>query len=191
MMLALLLLLAAQELSPAQEPESPPSQPTKEQAEIEQLVKEIGERMARAEDALTQARDAVEQEKVGPMIHQLGQAEAQADGVVAAIDRLLEILPQQPQGGDGSDQDNPQTKPKPEQAQPDRPKPDSAESKQEGQEGSAPPDAGVTERLLYDPRGGQWGSLPPRLRSVLENSHADDLPLRYRRWLEDYHRRQR
>jgi hypothetical protein len=36
---------------------------------------------------------------------------------------------------------------------------------------------------------GRWGLLPPRLQEALQNASGADIPLRYRRWLEEYHRR--
>jgi hypothetical protein len=35
----------------------------------------------------------------------------------------------------------------------------------------------------------RWGLLPPRLQEALRSTSASDVPLRYRRWLEQYHQR--
>ncbi|MFQ5749746.1 MAG: hypothetical protein ACE5H3_09850, partial [Planctomycetota bacterium] len=70
--------------------------------------------------------------------------------------------------------------------------PDSPQgSRDKGEEGNGalPPEELLRRRMFLDLRKGFWGALPPRLQGALENANAEDLPLRYRRWLVEFHRR--
>jgi hypothetical protein len=42
--------------------------------------------------------------------------------------------------------------------------------------------------FLRDPRDDSWGKLPPRLQQTIDSASAEEVPLRYRRWLVEYHR---
>lgn len=56
-------------------------------------------------------------------------------------------------------------------------------SQQPGDQLPPPPDAGRFERQDTDAR---WGLLPPKVQERLMNLHVDDLPERYRTWMDAY-----
>ena len=73
----------------------------------------------------------------------------------------------------------------------DEPNPDDVEGNRQAQQpapGDVPPDAPPIF-LAPGSGGGSWGHLPPRLQQTLQNSQAEDLPLRYRGLLEQFHKR--
>jgi len=58
------------------------------------------------------------------------------------------------------------------------------------------PTRGVSPARAYDtekhPGGGsveRWGDLPEQARQVFSNESTQDVPLRYRRWIESFYRR--
>jgi hypothetical protein len=53
----------------------------------------------------------------------------------------------------------------------------------------APPPSGPPLTGQPTVNYGRWGLLPPRLQEALRNSAGTEVPSRYRRWLEEYHRR--
>jgi hypothetical protein len=70
--------------------------------------------------------------------------------------------------------------------------------REEGPEARTPPEQRRTpprrdrpdpERTDHDNVGGQWGNLPPVAQELLYNPNTDELPVRYRRWIEEYFRR--
>lgn len=87
-------------------------------------------------------------------------------------------------GTDPSGQDQP----RPDQAG-ERPE-DGRESSDEGRN-SAGDEARRGERGAgSSPTGAdRWGDLPPRVQSIFQNQVNDDLPVRYRDWIDRYHRR--
>ena len=73
----------------------------------------------------------------------------------------------------------------------DEPNPNDVEGNREATEpapGDLPPDAPPIF-LAPGSGGGSWGHLPPRLQQTLQNAQAEDLPLRYRGLLEQFHKR--
>lgn len=52
------------------------------------------------------------------------------------------------------------------------------------QAGDVPPDP--IAPITREDTDGRWGLLPPKLQERLMNLHVDDVPERYRRWLEAY-----
>jgi hypothetical protein len=65
------------------------------------------------------------------------------------------------------------------------------------QRSSEPPSQGKAKPRDYDTarvqRGAEgverWGDLPEHTRKVFENTSTDDLPLRYRKWIQDFYTR--
>ena len=116
---------------------------------------------------------------------------ADSDQLLADMEELLAAIPDikgdgQSSGGkpsdrpeDGENQDASHEKPQ---------QPDEQQAGEEQQEGDAQPPSSYL-RLLFDQGAGSWGTLPPRLQEALQNAVMEDLPLRYRRWLDDFHRR--
>ena len=51
-----------------------------------------------------------------------------------------------------------------------------------------PPDL-AKERVPVDDASGRWGDLPVQLREVFRAQGADDLPPKYRDWIDGYYRR--
>jgi len=85
--------------------------------------------------------------------------------------------PQQPQDG----QQDQQRSGKEPQAAPEQP---SQPGAQELAGQQPPPDA--TADFLRRDTDARWGVLPPKLQERLMNLHMDDVPQRYRTWLEAY-----
>ncbi|HKD99629.1 MAG TPA: hypothetical protein VKE69_01360, partial [Planctomycetota bacterium] len=71
----------------------------------------------------------------------------------------------------------------------DQPK-DPRKSNADPSQGKRPPSKHPTER---NPNAGgavdRWGDLPEYARDTFRNDRTDDVPLRYRRWIEDFYRR--
>lgn len=55
--------------------------------------------------------------------------------------------------------------------------------------GPLPPPSGPPLQGQAAAAYARWGLLPPRLQEALGNAGSADVPLRYRRWVEEYHRR--
>jgi len=53
-------------------------------------------------------------------------------------------------------------------------------------DGQQPPPPSATEDFLRRDTDARWGVLPPKLQERLMNLHTDDIPERYRTWLEAY-----
>lgn len=111
----------------------------------------------------------------------LAEATAVAERLVQEMEELLAVLPDPPPPPP-DDSDSPP--PPNEKAQNQPPKPD----KPEQQAQPTPLRDMPLSEFLRDPRDGTWGKLPPRLQQTIDNASAEDVPLRYRRWLVEYHR---
>ncbi|HEX9794235.1 MAG TPA: hypothetical protein VGC54_09665 [Planctomycetota bacterium] len=121
----------------------------------------------------------------------LAGAIGQADTLMADIEELLAKLPESDSQNSSSQGRQPRDQ-RPQDQQGRKPEPkdqQGPDSVQEQPDGAAPPPGAPTIRLFFDPRYGAWGTLPERLQATLENATTEDLPLRYRRWLDAYHRR--
>lgn len=93
---------------------------------------------------------------------------------------------QQPhQQGEGDPQDEQQGEQQSEGEQPTDGDPRGASPDNRQQEGGPPP---PDEVLPYtrDDTDGRWGLLPPKVQEQLNNLHVDDVPDRYRGWLDAY-----
>jgi len=184
-----------------QEQESGPQDPVS-MAEVEQAFAAITKQFASLDQLLQDSVDLVAAQAEDPTAAPaegsgLTEARAAADQLVADMEHLLEILPAPPpsSGGGGGSQQQQQ---RPEQQQPqdqqgddpsdgDDPRNSQAGSQERPNGTTAPPEAPLRS-VLRDPRAGSWGNLPPRLQQAIDNASAEDLPLRYRRWLVEYHR---
>ena len=47
----------------------------------------------------------------------------------------------------------------------------------------------ATEVVGVDSQAGRWGSLPSHAQATFSSRGSDDLPARYRDWIDAYHRR--
>lgn len=94
----------------------------------------------------------------------------------------------QPRRENPSDEDlkkNPQNPEDGENPESDRPANDPPQ--QENADGSRKdPDP---ERVNRTDASGRWGLLPPKVQEEILNSNVEDLPQKYRKWLEEYYRR--
>jgi len=205
-MLLSLFLMALQEPAPQPVPEPQSDTVTMQevQAKLAEVTLRFTEADARLRETVAQFEDldigATAAVETNPVL--LHDAAAASQVLVAEMNALLEILPappppqgdgqgqtKQPGSGQGKPNDGEEQvegeddKPgnKPSQG---IPKPSQQESKQ-----------GRSSRLdqplrdfLRNPRDGQWGKLPPRLQQAIDNASAEEVPLRYRRWLVEYHR---
>jgi hypothetical protein len=71
---------------------------------------------------------------------------------------------------------------------PEKPQEGEMSAQPEQNLGDRPPDSPPLEGRLSAAYA-RWGVLPPRLQEALRSASASEVPLRYRRWLEQYHRR--
>jgi len=129
----------------------------------------------------------------------------QSEQLVEQMETLLSLLPE----SDSQDQQQQQQQSSSNQSQESQPQDadgqepnrdengnplDSAQMRENQSTNQPAPNDSDTPRLpmfLAPGRGGgSWGHLPPRLQETLQNSNAEDLPLRYRSLLEDYYRNQ-
>jgi len=187
---------APQEPTPevqSQEPEQPQAQGV-DPSELEQAFAAVTQGFAKLDKLLSGTVEKLSEQQAGaaadPGSGGLAAASASAGQLLADMEHLLAVLPAPPppppSGGSG------QSKQPPQQSQSDsKPEPDDKEGKDKGKDkpqGQSPPPEAPLQSVLRDPRAGQWGALPPRLQQAIDNASADDLPLRYRRWLVEYHR---
>lgn len=76
---------------------------------------------------------------------------------------------------------------KPEAAGQDKPQDGAAGAQPPGQDAAQqPPPADPLGRFQRSDTDARWGLLPPKLQERLMNLHVDDVPERYRTWLESY-----
>ncbi len=186
--------------TPEQEQEPGPQDPVS-MAEVEQAFAAITRQFASLDQLLQDSVDQVAAQAEDPTAAPaegggLTEARAAADQLVADMEHLLEILPAPPPpppngGGGGSQQSPEQKQPQDQQGEDpsdgDDPRNSQAGSQERPDGNTAPPEAPLRS-VLRDPRAGSWGNLPPRLQQAIDNASAEDLPLRYRRWLVEYHR---
>lgn len=146
--------------------------------EIQAQIAKVTESFAESDRNLTQAVDALEEGLLA--------AAQSAERLVAEMETLLELLPSPPPAdpnSSSSSQDS--TTPLPEENQATE---SPAPAPPEGNQGQNPHQEAPLKHFLRDPRQGSWGKLPPRLQQTLDNASAEEVPLRYRRWLVEYHR---
>ncbi len=169
--------------------------------EIQRLVGVVRDGFRKVDQDLRGARDLAEGDAPPELPAHLKRATADADQLLADMEELLKAIPETPSPQDGGQGQKPQDRNPSSGRKPRdrRPKPDSpqdgqsgnqdAPSPQESRDGKGKFQLPIGARSLFDPRSGAWGMLPPRLQQALENAAVEDLPLRYRRWLEEFHRR--
>lgn len=164
MLLTSLLMMALLQDPAPQEPK------TISQEEVEAKMAQVSNTFAEADRSLTQSVDTPKEK--------LAEAAEMAARLVREMEELLAALPSPPppppSDSSGENQDA-QDQPKP------RPKPDG------GKKETPLRDMPLSE-FLRDPRDDSWGKLPPRLQQTIDSASAEDVPLRYRRWLVEYHR---
>jgi hypothetical protein len=109
-----------------------------------------------------------------------GQSQAQPRG---ADDRSQAESAQAPQPKEQGGKD-----PKPQQQQGGQKPQDGRSDATQGtqRDGQQPPPPSATEDFLRRDTDARWGVLPPKLQERLMNLHTDDIPERYRTWLEAY-----
>jgi hypothetical protein len=87
----------------------------------------------------------------------------------------------------GSDPTAPEPEPGPEptadDGEPHGGQPDRANAEQQGGRDPPPPETAPFTRQDTDAR---WGLLPPKMQERLMNLHVDDVPERYREWMDAY-----
>lgn len=205
-MLCLLLLTFAQEAAPEPAPpqDPAPSEDTITMAELQAKLSEVTETFSKADLQLTRTVEQLEQgldagkEDLSPEQGMLLDAASTSHRLVAEMEELLAMLPSPPPGDGGGQGNAPQEgnsggdKPKEEEGGQDQgnqpadgmPSP----SHQEGEKGGNTRLDSPLSEFLRNPRDGQWGKLPPRLQQAIDSASAEEVPLRYRRWLVEYHR---
>ncbi len=198
---------------PAQEPEPElemPQLPGQDPAmeDVMEAIEKVRETFVRVDRLWTEARGAADDALLDPEASSVGELTSkllagvnEAGSLIADIEHLLEILPeadseqqqqqQQQSGGQQQQQDGDQQQQNRDGENPDGTDDPAMQGTQEALQpatGDVPPDAPPIF-LAPGSGGGSWGHLPPRLQQTLQNSHAEDLPLRYRGLLEQFHKR--
>lgn len=205
MFLALALFIFQEPVPvPLPEPEAQGDTVTAEevQAKLAEVTIKFAEADAKLRETVRQFDDLSLQETSNSVAQPLLLQEAAkaSQDLVAEMDALLELLPSPPPG-DGSGQGNSDSpdggkggsQPKEDGSEDEFEgnKPSSGKPKPSHQEGDKGQSSLLDQPLsdfLRNPRDGQWGKLPPRLQQAIDNASAEEVPLRYRRWLVEYHR---
>jgi hypothetical protein len=202
-----------QEPAPEQVPEPEldlPSLPGQDPAmdDVMEAIENVREAFVRVDRLWTEVRGAADDvllDRDAPsdvdLSSKLLAGVSEASTLIADIEHLLEILPeadseQQQQQQQGSSQQQQQQEGDQQQQNRDGDKPDGTDdpAMNGNQEALRPATGDVAPDvppifLAPGSGGGSWGHLPPRLQQTLQNSHAEDLPLRYRGLLEQFHKR--
>lgn len=203
MMHFILSLLLTATPSLVQEP-NPPSPQAQEKVTEQMIIDAILRLRESYDQADERVRTGVESDGLGAQErgHALEPAEQALSTLVANMEELLALLPdppsssKNPQNGKGKPQSSPSEGNQPQGGQPNQDKPDDSRTEenqksgnQEADRGQAtPPDSALLNGQM-PPAYARWGLLPPRLQEALRSMSASEVPLRYRRWLEEYHRR--
>jgi len=186
--------------------------------EINDLIEKVQDDFKATDQAVNLARDAADQagEDDSGFRQQIAQASEKAQTLLDRMEELLAKLPESESKGGGGGSSQSAADPPPDgqggngrapasdpgrqemapgaqkKAQDGKKDPDSPQgSREKGEQGKGAlrPEELLRQRMFLDLRKGFWGALPPRLQGALENANAEDLPLRYRRWLVEFHRR--
>ncbi|MBC8406946.1 MAG: hypothetical protein H8E15_17145 [Planctomycetes bacterium] len=192
-----------QEPVPEQEPEKAASM-----EQIMEAIEKVRQDFADLDKSLLEARDfaegvaASDAEDPNEVQGKFEVAVNHADALLADMEELLAMLPapsessSPSQGGSSQSPSDPDHSKPPEQQSEQRPKPgemdgnmDNQRNDGESDDASQLPPSSVQPIFLTPGQGGAWGHLPPRLQQTLQNAQAEDLPLRYRNLLEEFHRK--
>jgi len=177
------------------------------------LVQRIQQDLAEVDKQLEQAAG---EDQLGAEIKSAREAHVRAiaglEDLIKQIKYRRSQNPSQSDGGGGGGQSQPQprgaddrsqaesaqapkSQPQPggkeeqQQQQPGGAKPQSGQpdpTQGEQRDGEQPPPPSATEDFLRRDTDARWGVLPPKLQERLMNLHTDDIPERYRTWLEAY-----
>jgi hypothetical protein len=178
----------------------------KDLEEIDRLLLEAASEPSSSEDPRTSDDKAAARD-----------ANGKQKRVIESIQRILELIPKTGSGSGGGSGQRPEGSPPPpsgsEGNQPQGNSPRERERTPEGaqkaptqREPSSPDDPrkspadphkgtrpAVNHPTERNPNAGgafdRWGDLPDHARDAFRNDRTDDLPLRYRRWIEDFYRR--
>jgi hypothetical protein len=186
--------LAGQEQNPA------PPPPAQGPVSMEDVLAAIDKLRQTFDLADLRVREAVEIPAPAPADRErsLTAASEALNLLVQDMEALLAILPEPedqptpPNPGSGKPKGQKPQQPKPGEEQPQdghKPEDSPTDGQIEQDRGQVPPPTGPP--LFGQPPAnyGRWGVLPPRLQEALQNSAGTEVPARYRRWLEEYHRR--
>ena len=187
-----------------------PPQPGVQMQGIQEAIEQVRQGFSDLDKSLSETRDLVEEQDLSPefelVADHLSANVEDADQLLEDLELLLSMLPSSedtpPSDGSGQPhpgQSNPEQKPggKEPQQQNDsnNEKKDQPLGNQESdaknpqQSGEDPPFAVQPIFMTPGQGGGSWGHLPPRLLQTLQNAQAEDLPLRYRGLLEEFHKK--
>ena len=181
-------------------PQHPPTPALPEwQTQLDELVDQVRDGFQDVHQALLSARDQLDVEQSDSiLLPQLSLAQDTAHRLVASLEELLENIPTQESnsssanGADNKQGDSGDSKPEDTQNHENpsgaaqKPQNNSGKEDERGKSSSLSPE----QRILFEQQNGHWGSLPPRLQEALQNAAVENMPLRYRRWLKEFHRQQ-
>jgi TolA-binding protein len=174
--------------------------PSDASAEIDRLLRETEERSRSAIEGIDRIIEVAQQMQQQSQQQQQsssnGSGSPSQDGGSSPIDGDRDQERQQRMQGE--DAPRPDDGGQPEDGDPreggERPQPtpdDGAESDRPGanQAGEDPRQEGERGPASNASGADRWGDLPPRVQSIFRNQVGDDLPVRYRDWIDRYHRR--
>ncbi len=178
--------------------EPAPTPPAQEPAKVTpaEILAAIEKLRASYDGADQSVRTAVETPAPSPVERApaLAAAESALDGLVQDMEDLLKLLPKPDQSSSSSSSSSSSQSPSQspdgagDQAPRNQPHEGQGHERPTGR-GPVPPPGGPPLTGQPLPAYARWGLLPPRLQEALRSSSATDVPLRYRRWLEEYQRR--
>lgn len=170
----------------------------KDLQEIDKLLLEAGS----VKSAQKNAEAGKEMEKI------LEQTVEGQKRVVDAIEEILRKLPPDGQSSSGSSssqssQGSNKDPKNPQETQREQTPFDPGQMPQQGEEPKSsekdtsagrnrpanPPVRPPADPVNQANEAGKWGELPPLYQELFRNQKTDDVPLRYRRWIEQYYRR--
>ena len=190
MILDLLCIVLLQDPVPDPAPAPTPAPapgPLDLEAELQRLADQVRQDFAQLHEVLRQGLDTLEKTKPEDLQEHLRTAQGKNNQLLTDMEALLDAIPESENDSPGGSSSaggggkSPPSQPNNQQGQQPQPS-------QESEDGKGPPPE-LRNTLLLDTRPGAWGTLPPRLQAALRQAVIEDLPLRYRPWLEKFHRR--
>jgi len=182
--------------------------------ELRQLFLEVERKLEEVDDQLASAGAGeipLEMPEDSGLDDLLRASKERCEQAVGGIERILEIAQQlggsgggsggQPQGPSPLDQERDRG-PQEREKTPEAPEPSKQDHEGQKPQDSSRPDREPGENRPDEPRtdetgppvppgddAGEWGFLPERMQERFRNQGGDDLPPRYRDWIDAYYRR--
>ena len=209
-LVAACLIVCAQHKPTPEEAFGPQAAPA---SEVDRLVARVKEQLAAVDEALAAAADADTASgdldtarqahlsvirDIEELIKQVKYTESPSGSGRSGSPRpndgsAGEPPPQaDPRESDGAQNSEPKPGSRPPQSEPRDGRPESGlpdQSQPEQRAGDRPPPPPETGRFERQDTDARWGLLPPKIQERLMNLHVDDMPERYRSWMDAYIRK--